>query len=555
MGISQKIDDIGKYIQKKLNLSKPEITAISFEDRIEYDSDSSGHLIPAMNWKGNMTSEEIKAFPLINEPMASFTDSVVVHPFGVQPPVDYNVLWTYFKYTPEIVAVVRAIVEDIMSDGWELEGGRNNKLEAEKFLEKNHAKEEIISMLYDSMVTGDGYLYIQKIGKNEVKTAVDRIFSNIEIKNALGDKIKQELGSTFEADEDLFTPRSFISVASSTMKAQFDKNGDVANWIQRVGTKTQNYSPEEIMHFRLLRLDGKFYGYSPMVSILREMDILANVKDYARYFFEKGGVPNFMFILKNETPASNNFKQFKKSLQLYASLANKYKSMVVTGEVEAQALNKLTRDMEFRELAKYLTQVMIMVWGVPVTRLSDIGLGDRVSRGSTISTEGYYRKISHIQDLVEDYINMYLLSPFKVKMKFKPTYPQDQLRDAQIDKIKTDTVEQRIRLGLWTREDGGLYCGIAKENLPTEEEFRANQMMSPPKQGWGTGQQGTDKMSNFQLLSDSTEKMGQASDKQAVALDKKSVNKSYIIEALDKDKSYIIETLEDNKIKVTEDRT
>lgn len=530
MGIFDKITNIFKKTQISAEIITNSIPVSKLSDdkyRIIYDNEKTGHLIPTEQFKSDMNPDEIKAFPIINEPMQVFSDmGVFVHPFGVSPSVSYDVLWTYFRYTPEIVAIIRAIVEDIMSDGWVLKGGRNNKLKVEKFLMKNYAKEQISSMLFDTMVTGDGYLYLQKLSKAEVKGRIFNMLEKPEIKGLLNDEIKTEMGENIfraiEDDEDIFTARSFVNVASSTMKAQFDKNGDVHKWIQKVGVRVQTFQPEEIIHFRLLRLDGKFYGFSPMASILKEMDILANVKDYARYYFEKGGVPNFLFTLKNETPNSENFKQFKKTLQLFASLANKYKSIVVTGEVDAKELNKMGKDMEFRDLAKYLTQILIMTWGVPTARLSDIGFGDKMSKGSVISEQGYYRKISHMQDLVEDLINMELLSPFKVTMKFKKTYLQDEIRRVQTDKIKTDTAEQRMALGVWNREMAGEYLGIDPEDLPDEEEIAKQQANMPPKQGGGTGKAGNPQLTDVSLLSHSEDKVADAMGKERAASGVKS---------------------------------
>jgi len=526
--ISKKTRKHSKNIKKKI---RPSIDIITDKSRLVYTTDGEIHNIPLGQFKADMTDLEIKAFPIINEPMAAFSDTgVFVHPFGVPPPVDYNILWTYFKYSPEIIAVVRAIVEDIMSDGWILEGGRNNRMKAEKFLMENFAKEQITSFLFDALVTGDGYLYVQKLPKNEVKATIDRVLNLPDIKSKLDGEIKHELGDnifdSITQDEDIFSPRSFIAMPSSTLKAQFDKNGNVLKWIQKVGIRIQSYDPDEIIHFRLLRLDGKFYGFSPMASILKELDILANIKDYARYFFEKGGIPNYLFTMKDESPTSINYKNFKKTLQLFSSLSNKYKSIVVCGDIEAQALNKLDKDMEFRELAKYITGILIMTWGVPVSRLSDTGLGDRIQvRGSTISTEGYYRKISYHQDLLEDMINMKLLAPFKVTMRFKKTYLQDEVREVQIDKIMTDTVEQRMALGLMTREDAADYLGIDPEDLPTEEEWDKLREKTMPKQGWGTSVTGQSKLNQHQLLSDSPEKMAQDKDKQGIALEKKSITR------------------------------
>ena len=531
MGILDKISNIFRNPQNPTAM-------IVDSDRIEIDSTNTQHLIPLSAWHKKMSDSEIKAFPLINEPMVAFANSgVFIHPYGVPPPVNYEILWTYFKYTPEIQAVTRAIVEDILSDGWILQGGRNNRLKAEKFLMMNFAKEQIASLLYDTMVTGDGYLFVQGLQKNEVKSLIDRAVENTmeksEIKSRIADEFKSEikhevgekLMNSIEEDEDIFAPRNMISVPSSTMRAQFDESGNLLQWVQKVGMRIRNYTAEEILHFRLLRLDGKFYGFTSLAAILKEMDILANVKDFARYYFEKGGVPNFMFILKNEAPNSVNTKNFQKSLQLFSSLANKYKSLVVTGEVDVKELNRFSKDMEFRELAKYLTQVIIMTYGVPVSRLSDVGLGDRVqARGSTISTEGYYRKISHIQDMLEDFLNMFILSKFKVTMKFNKTYTQDVVRDAQIDKMKTDTVEQRMTLGLMKRDDAAEYLGIDPEDLPTKEDIKEMEklkMQTLPKPG-GSPQFGQSKLNTHQVMSDSPEKMAQDSDKQAIAVEKKS---------------------------------
>ena len=550
-----------------------EASAVILEDRIISDKDNIPHLIPGNQYKSDMTQEQIKSFPMINEPLAAFSNTgVFVHPFGVPPTVDYGVLWTYFKYTPEIVACVRAIVEDIMSDGWHIDtidkgkSGRNKKLKAERFLMENYAKEQVIAMLYDCLVTGDGYFYTQKFSKKEVRGRIEDVMERPQIKSLIpSDEIKadmiQKIWNSVNEDEDIFSPRSFIQVPSSTLKAQFDREGNVWQWIQKVGVRFQTYSPDEIIHFRLLRLDGKFYGFSPMASILKEMDILANVKDFARYFFEKGGVPNFMFILKNETPKSENYKIFKKTLQLYSSLANKYKSMVVTGDVAVEPLNKLSRDMEFKELAKYLSQILIMAWGVPVTRLSDVGFTDKaIARGSTVAIEGYYRKIRHLQDLIEDMLNMELLKPFGVELHFNRQHIQDLIREVQVDKIKTDTAEQRITLGLWSREDAADYLGIDPNELPTDEEIRKAQELLPPKQGWGSGFQGQSQLNKMQTLSESSEKIGQAADKQAIALQQqKSISdmKTNIIEnviktAVRKPKSYIVKDLGNKSMKIEE---
>ena len=79
--------------------------------------------------------------------------------------------------------------------------------------------------------------------------------------------------------------------------------------------------------------------------------------EYQRYYWNKGGTPNQMFIMKNEYPRSENVDLLTKQLQTYHYTQNKWKSMVVTTNkegLEVVDLNKPNKDMEFRELAEYI---------------------------------------------------------------------------------------------------------------------------------------------------------------------------------------------------------
>ena len=59
---------------------------------------------------------------------------------------------------------------------------------------------------------------------------------------------------------------------------------------------------------------------------------------------------------------------------------------------------------------------------------------------------------------------------FKVRMRFKRTYKEDEVRESQVDKIRTDVAEQRMKLGLFTREAALRYLLIDDEDAPSDEE-------------------------------------------------------------------------------------
>jgi len=298
------------------------------------------------------------------------------------------------------------------------------------------------------------------------------------------------------------------------MYAQFDeKFGNAIAYKQRVGKNEVTFTPEEIIHFTLLRLDGRFYGFTPLISLTLEMQILADVKDLAAYYFNHGGVPNWMFVMPHDTPDSPNFKRMEQALKAYASITEKYKSLIVTGkEIEVKDLNRVNKDMEFRELAKYITQVMIMTWGMPASRLSELLLQGG-NRGAPTSSEGYYRKISHIQDIFEDLINSQLLKEFKVKLRFNRTYKQDEIREVQIDQIKSDTA-----LKLW-------HSGFVNENwmwkyLNIPEGLRGDPIKPMPggEQGPTNRQQ---QLPAGKMFEKSPDAVSEAQTKQSVALQKR----------------------------------
>ena len=435
--------------------------------------------IPSDQWIGEGV--------LTNDPIA-----IIQHPYGVYQPISYFTLWAYFKDSPEVIACVTAIVEDIMSDGYTLEGEKENIARAEDYTTRNQFKSKATSMLFDSFVTGDGYLYQTALTDRAIKSMIWKLLP-METKSF--DTVNQILYEVKAENKFLMSPKELQYVPSSTVRIDYNINGDVNQYIQWVGSQWRWFRPTEIIHFKLMDLDGKVYGYTPMQSILKEMDIITNIKDYAKYFFEKGGVPNYAWIFEDEQPNSPTIKAVKKILQTYAQLPNKWKSLVLTGKVEMKEIQALKKDMEFRELARYLTQVIVNVFGVPASRLPGLLLDSNIK--GALSSEGYYRKISHWQDRLQDLWNAAIFSKFDVKMKFNRTYLQDEIRDVQAIKIKSDISMQLFN------------AGVVNESwvwnfLKIPDERRGD--MKPKNQMQGNNPfKGQDELNKHQVMSESTD--------------------------------------------------
>ena len=471
------------------------------------------HMVPLGTDIKSIKANDLRNYPLLNDPFAT---SVIAMPFGRPPDVDRQTLMQYVKSTPEIVAIFNAIIEDIVSDGYTLEAwedtrgsGKTTIAKAEKFLEDNHFKELLTSALWDALGTGDAYIWKGKVTQNSVRKMVESLVDNspVQVKSMA----MKEIMTGIRLDEDIFSIRSLDVIPSSTVQIKYDHSG-VIEYIQRVGMIIARFTPEEVVHIRLWRVDGKIYGFTPLQSITREIDTLTSVKDRARYFIH-GGAPPRLFNFPNETPESPSVKAFKKALMQYSATPDKYKNVVVTGELITEKLSEMKNDMEFRELAIYLTQVIVMAWQIPSSRLSDMLVAKGI-RGATIATQGYYRKISHLQDVIQDVVNSEILSGFKVRLKFRKAYLEDEIQETQVMMYRTDTLskEQGI-LGAYNKKF------TLKKVLQildvTEDDIEEGkvEMFNDP-----TNRQSFEP--NKQLLGKDPEKGFQDKDKQKIALQK-----------------------------------
>lgn len=181
-------------------------------------------------------------------------------------------------------------------------------------------------------------------------------------------------------------------------------------------------------------MKGKVYGFSPIQATLTEMNILGYLKDYAGTFFKTGGFPDWMFILPKELAGSKNHKELIQMVQKYKGPQNKHGNLVFTGEVEPTQLNKFDKDMEFRQLAVYLTGVLALSFNMPMSRVASIiGSEVRISTGADdLANEGYWNKIDEMQSYWERLLNTQLFKPyFDVEIKFDRGYKQNEVREVQ----------------------------------------------------------------------------------------------------------------------------
>ena len=390
----------------------------------------------------------------------------------VNQPIDYYKLITYFKETPELISIIDALVTDILSDGWKYYAKGSRKLasiRADEFAKRNNLKLLLKKALTDKFIYGNGYLVISRVDETQVKSALSA--KGYEIKS-LGFEIK-ELMKVVDEVSYKNTLIQYLPAVTVSIEAA-DKFGNGLRYKQTIGKDTVYFEPSQVIHFRDIETDGKFLGYSRLYSLKSELQMLWAAKNYVGKFFDNDGTPNLLYIAQKMKPGSVEYNDFVKQLQEGKKVDNKQRSFLATSDIKIERLNTIDGKMQFESLMKYVTSLIAMTYQMPSTRLGMSAGGN--SEEATLTNQGYFRSIEGYHDTYEQILNGQLFEPIlNSDLVFNKNYKEDEMREAQILKTRTDVAQQRIELDLYTREAAGQFLDIPVTDMPTEEELAEKQ--------------------------------------------------------------------------------
>jgi len=146
--------------------------------------------------------------------------------------------------------------------------------------------------------------------------------------------------------------------------------------------------------------------------------------------------------LPKEIANSKNHQFLIQQLMKYKKIQNRHGNLVFTGEIDIQDLQGNPKDLEYKDLALYITSNIAFAFGIPVTRIPYL-IGSSASGGdggSGLAESGYWNKISDFQDSIEDLLNSQLFNDLGWAIKFPRRYKQDEVRESQIKSMNADTV-------------------------------------------------------------------------------------------------------------------
>jgi len=351
--------------------------------------------------------------------------------------------WQWFRDQTELSSPVTIRVNDTIqqveffaSDGTAL--GRNKLLEAKRFWAGNFMDDRLKSIWFDAMVTGDGFGWKGFITNDQLKEVTDIYAQKHASKSGIDIKQLKDRFYLKAIDEDLRTPRVFDYVAASTMLIQNNEK-EVQGYRQIVSTHEVQYNTEEIIHFMFQSIDGKVNGTTPVSGLAREMILLWFIKENMISYIRNGGTPNKIFTLPEGMPNDDNYKFMVQTLMEYNAVENRNGNLVLTGKVDVQDLNANLRDMEYKDLASWVTSNIAYGLQIPVSRIPRIGVDSGGDSGG-LADSGYWSMIESDQRKIENLLNTQLFKERGFIVKFKKRYKLDDLRETQALTMKADGI-------------------------------------------------------------------------------------------------------------------
>ena len=354
-------------------------------------------------------------------------------------------LMDWFKNRPELNSPVMARVNDTIKDvdfyrpdGKPLGPTQYNK--ARRFWNDNFMNDRLKSIWAEAIVTGEGFGWKGKLSRRQISSAVSKTINGIAKSLNINLKEAKEIMLKKIMDEEVRKTRIFDYVASSTMEiAHTDR--EILGYIQTVNAHNQKYSTDEIIHFKFSDVDGRISGFSPIESLAPELILIWFIKENMMSYMRNNGVPKKVFVLEEEIANSPNHQFLIHQLEDFGAVENRHGNLVLTGKVNIQDLEEKLKDMEYEQLALYVTSNIAYALHIPVSRIPYM-IGKAQSGGDAggLAESGYWSMIEADQKKIENLLNSQMLEEMGFIVRFKKTHKIDDLRETQALSMKADAI-------------------------------------------------------------------------------------------------------------------
>lgn len=375
---------------------------------------------------GTRESSQTRHLPMLNEINANLSS----YYSNAGQSHKKKALMNWYKGIPELTGIANKVARDITSK-YHFESvsgtGRNKVLKAEKFAADVGYRRIKFAQAVDKLITGEAYGFIKKITKDTVMKEAQSFMANSnyemkESKAVLDYAVKQAF-----LDEDVMTPKDYRYIASSTMDNHYDKYS-IEYYTQTVGSIPERFETSEIIRSTFMDVDGKVSGFTPVESIVVQLELTRLMWQNMMSIQVNGGTPDKIFSFENLNPQSPAYKQIKEQLEKYKLTENRHGNMLLTSKVNITDVQQFDK-MPFKDVGVYVASVIALQWQVPRSSIP-LMLGEANTKDDTggNSEKGYWDNIEYMQRLDAEIDNTQLWIPhFGVKLVYDDVFEQKNI--------------------------------------------------------------------------------------------------------------------------------
>jgi hypothetical protein len=372
--------------------------------------------------------------PLLNE----FSSSLSGYVSSQNQLSKKKALMRWYKSIPELTAFVNKISRDIVSR-YHFEtvnpsdSGRNRLLKANRFAAEVQLRKVMESQVADALITGEAFGWIGKLSETQIEDVAEkmsRLYTGFERKekdiiirdivNEISSKkysqyeSKQEfgIGNLKDIDEDILKPRKYRYLPSTTMEIVYDEH-DILDFRHCVGAYNPVvFNTDEIVHYTFMDRDGKVNGFTPVESVVLQLELLRCMWQNLASIHKNGGSPDKIFSIEDINPNSPAYQRIKEQLEKYKLVENKHGNLLFTGKLTVTDLQAIDQ-MQFKDSGLYITGLIAMQWGVPRSSIPYIisGTNTKDDTGGN-SEKGYWEAVAYMQEAFAETMNVQLWMPY-----------------------------------------------------------------------------------------------------------------------------------------------
>jgi hypothetical protein len=330
----------------------------------------------------------------------------------------------WFKTRPELNSPVMARVNDTIkpvhfydTNGKTL--GRNKRIEAEKWWTNNFMDERMKSIWADAIITGEGFGWKGQLKPKQIKQVIEKMTKQLDLVKGVNVKqLKAELLAK-AIDEDTRKIRLFDYIASSTVEIDHDEK-EITGYTQHVNAQTEVFTKDEVIRFSFSNINGEVNGYTPVISLASELILIWFIKENMKAYMKNNGVPKKVFSLVDEIANSANHEYLIDQLQDFGAVQNRHGNLVLTGKIDIADLEEKIKDMDYKELALYVTSNVAYALQIPVSRIPYmIGKAQSAGDAGGLAEAGYWSMIEADQRKIENLLNSQMFEKMGWTVRFK----------------------------------------------------------------------------------------------------------------------------------------